>query len=251
MPNERLRSQIAVANMSLADVAANVGVDPKTVERWITTGRVPHRTHRWKTAALLGSDEAVLWPEVADAARTRAASAAELVQLYPTRSAVPPALWGALLGAAAERVEVLVYAGLFLVDGAYPELPEALAQKARGGAAVRLALGDPGGDAVRLRGREEGIRDGLAARVRMSLAYLTPALGTAGVQARLHDTTLYASLYRFDDDMLVNTHVYGAPAAQSPVLHLRRVPGGRMFDHYATSLDRVWASARSLTPVAA
>jgi hypothetical protein len=32
--------------------------------------------------------------------------------------------------------------------------------------------------------------------------------------------------------MLVNAHVYGAPAAHSPVLHLRRLPGGRLFDHY-------------------
>ncbi len=66
----------------------------------------------------------------------------------------------------------------------------------------------------------------------------------------MHDTTLYASLFRFDDDMLVNTHVYGAPAAQSPVLHLRRVPGGRMFDHHAASIERVWTSAHALAPAA-
>ena len=112
-----------------------------------------------------------------------------------------------------------------------------------------LALGDPDSDAVQRRGDEEGIGAGLAARIRISLSYLAPALDAAGVQARLHDTTLYASLYRFDDDLLVNTHVYGALAAQSPVLHLRRVPGGRLVDHYLTSIDRVWASAEG-RPVA-
>jgi hypothetical protein len=47
----------------------------------------------------------------------------------------------------------------------------------------------------------------------------------------------------FDDDMLVNAHVYGAPAAHSPVLHLRRLPGGRLFDHYQASFERVWEQA--------
>jgi 8-oxo-dGTP pyrophosphatase MutT (NUDIX family) len=50
------------------------------------------------------------------------------------------------------------------------------------------------------------------------------------------------SIYRFDDDMLVNAHVYGAPAAHSPVLHLRRLPGGRLVDHYQASFERVWGA---------
>lgn len=44
---------------------------PKTVERWITKGRVPHRTHRWSAAKLLGTDEASLCPEIMDDARTQ------------------------------------------------------------------------------------------------------------------------------------------------------------------------------------
>ena len=67
------------------------------------------------------------------------------------------------------------------------------------------------------------------------------------VDARLHDATLYNSLYRFDDDLLVNTHAYGTPAGQSPVLHLRRLSGGRLFDHYMASFERVWQAARPVT----
>jgi hypothetical protein len=61
------------------------------------------------------------------------------------------------------------------------------------------------------------------------------------------------SIYRFDDDMLVNAHVYGAPAAHSPVLHIRRLPGGRLVDHYQASFERVWdqASAASLPGILA
>jgi hypothetical protein len=64
------------------------------------------------------------------------------------------------------------------------------------------------------------------------------AIGAPGVELRFHATTLYNSIYRFDDDMLVNAHVYGAPAAHSPVLHLRRLPGGQLFDHYQASFER-------------
>jgi hypothetical protein len=240
--NERLRSSITGARLTVSDVAAQVGVDPKTVERWIVLGRVPHRSHRWATASLLGTDEAYLWPELADDRRTQTASTAEFVSLYPNRGAVPGALWRSLLDDATDRIDVLVFSGLFLPDG-YPEVAKLLASKAEEGTRVRLALGDPESEAVRRRGEEEQIGDGLAARVRLSLTYLRDAVGAPGVELRFHATTLYNSIYRFDDDMLVNAHVYGAPAAHSPVLHLRRLPGGRLFDHYQASFERVWEQA--------
>jgi hypothetical protein len=240
--NERLRSCITGARLTISDVAAQIGVDPKTVERWIVPGRVPHRSHRWATASLLGTDEAYLWPKLADERRTQAVSAAELVTLYPNRGAVPGPLWRSLLDGAADRIDVLVFAGLFLPDG-YPEVAKLLAAKAEQGVKIRLALGDPDSDAVRRRGEEERIGEGMAARVRLGLLYLQDAISAPGVELRFHATALYNSIYRFDDDMLVNAHVYGAPAAHSPVLHLRHLPGGRLFDHYQASFERVWKQA--------
>src|SRR5262245_57276607 len=35
-------------------------------------------------------------------------------------------------------------------------------------------------------------------------------------------------------------HGYGSTAAHNPVLHLRRMLGGRVVDHYQASFDRVW-----------
>jgi hypothetical protein len=151
-------------------------------------------------------------------------------------------LWRSLLDSAANHIDVLVFSGLFLPDG-YPEVAKLLAFKAEQGTKVRLALGDPDSEAVRQRGEEEQIGDGLAARVRLSLIYLREAVDAPGVELRFHATTLYNSIYRFDDDMLVNAHVYGAPAAHSPILHLRRLPGGRLFDHYQASFERVWQQA--------
>ncbi len=246
MANERLRGCIAAAQLSIGDVAGRLSVDRKTVERWISTGRLPHRRHRELVAALLRAEESYLWPEVLDGDRVKSASEAELVALYPNRGAVPDTLWHGLIEDASEHLDVLVYAGLFLPDG-HPDLARTLTDKARDGVCVRFALGDPASDAVRLRGEEEGIGEGMAGRIRLSLTYLRPAIEAPEVEVRFHAMALYNSIFRFDGDMLVNAHAYGAPAAQSPVLHLRQLPDGRLFRHYLASFDRVWELAKPAT----
>ncbi|MGW2119613.1 helix-turn-helix domain-containing protein, partial [Streptomyces zhihengii] len=87
MSNERLRAAISAKGESIHSVAQHVGVDPKSVERWITTDRTPHRGHRWKTAHFLGVDEVYIWPGVQKQADT--ASTSELITYYPHRGAVP------------------------------------------------------------------------------------------------------------------------------------------------------------------
>lgn len=240
MANERLRNSLSAAGLTIEELANHLHVDPKTVERWIRTGRVPHPRHRRAAAGLLRAGETYLWPALLNEARLAAVTAAELVALYPHRGAVPPELWISLIDSANHHIDVLVYAGLFLWDG-NPDLPTVLGRRGDAGATVRLALGDPASAAVRQRGEDEGIGDALAARVQLSLGYLQPALCSSGVELRLHSTVLYNSIYRFDDEVLVNSHVYGAPAAQSPVLHYRRFDEGRLFNHYLTSFERVWA----------
>jgi transcriptional regulator with XRE-family HTH domain len=245
--NERLRNSIAAAGLTLNSVAQDVGVDPKTVARWITQDRIPHARHRRAAAALLGAEETYLWPALVTDKVAQSAAAAELVTLYPYRGAVPGVLWMLLAEAAQHSIDVLAFAGLFLWDG-HPDLPALLAAKAKAGTRVRVALGDPYSHALRLRGEEEGIDDALTARVRMSLIYLRQAMETPGVEVRLHGTTLYNSIYRFDDQVLVNSHAYGAAAAQSPVLHIRYLQGGRLFTHYEASFERVWNKAHQVDP---
>lgn len=246
MSNERLRSQITASGLTMAGLAERIDVDAKTVERWITKERVPYRSHRAATAAVLGVDESYLWPQVVDDPRTLSASQAELVALYPHRGAVPGDLWGRLLDQAIDSVDILVYSGLFLIDSRPDFIPQ-LITKATAGMRARIALGDPTSTAVELRGEEEGINGQMATRTQLSVDAFRRALGEAGVSVRTHETTLYNSLYRFDDQVLVNLHAYGWQAPHSPVLHLRRIPGGRLFDHYLTSFDRVWDTGQDLT----
>jgi hypothetical protein len=227
------------------DLAALAEVDPKTVARWIETGRLPHRRHRFRVAQLLEIKESELWPQLLESGRRLGTSDAELVGFYPQRGAVPGEVWRHLINSAQERIEVLVYAGLFLVDS-FPEFPEKLRGAANDGLKVRLLFGDPESATVQWRGREEGINEHLAARVRLSLTYMRPLVGVAGIEVRQHESVLYNSIYRFDDEMLVNTHVVGSPAPQNPILHLRKTADGHLFDHYLRSFDRVWEVGQPL-----
>ena len=245
MANDRLRRAIQGAGLRLEDVAEHVEIDTKTVERWITLGRLPHARNRARTAQLLRVDELELWPEVADEKNGRRAGEGELVRLYAHRGAVPRDRWYQLLEATREKLDLLVYAGLFLPDGR-SDLAGLVRRKAQEGVQVRLLYGEAGCDAVALRAVEEGIGDGLVARIQLALGYMREAFDERGVSVRLHSTTLYNSLYRYDDDLLVNAHAYGVAAARSPVLHLRRLTGGWLFDHYIASFERVWHTARPL-----
>jgi hypothetical protein len=105
---------------------------------------------------------------------------------------------------------------------------------------VRIALGDPDCPRVAERGVQEGIDDAMAAKIRNALALYRPLGDAEQAEIRLHRTVLYNSIYRADDDMMVNQHAHGIPAAHAPVLHLHRSPETDMFGSYLASFERVW-----------
>jgi hypothetical protein len=71
-----------------------------------------------------------------------------------------------------------------------------------------------------------------------------PLAGVDGCQMRLHSTTLYMSLFRYDDEIMANPHAYGEPASANPALHLRRLDGGQIAGHYLACFERVWDTAK-------
>lgn len=142
-------------------------------------------------------------------------------------------------------IDLLAYGGTFLHD-ALPNFAEVIARRAAAGVAVRLLFGDPSSDAVRLRGSEEGIGQALAARCHLTWTYFAPLLELPGVDGRKHGATVYHSIFRFDDTLLANAHVYGAPASQNPVVEVRQIPGGRTFRHYMTGFERTWKFAEPI-----
>jgi hypothetical protein len=66
------------------------------------------------------------------------------------------------------------------------------------------------------------------------------------VEFRFHRTILYNSIYRADDQVLVNTHLFGMTAAHAPVWQLRKLPAGELAGLYIDSFERVWETATPL-----
>ncbi|WP_333755049.1 XRE family transcriptional regulator [Streptomyces sp. IBSBF 3352] len=245
MSNERLRSALLARGMTVQGLAEVIEVNPKTVERWITQGKVPYRRHQYATAAALKVDVTALWEDVRTADSAADLAKAEIATVYPHRHTVPAGLWRDLYKRADRNLDVLVYSGLFLSED--PLFHDLLRAKVEAGAQVRILLGDPACVAVRQRGIDEGhqIMDG---KIRNALVLYRPLIRShPDIDFRLHDSTLYNSIYRADDEMLVNPHVYGIGAYMAPVMHLRRLPGGSLFDTYANSIEHTWENARSIT----
>ena len=165
-------------HLNLGDVADRVGVDVKTVERWIA-GRVPHRQTRLKLAALLGEDEPYLWPDGLGEAQRRDVANAEILEVYPHRSLVPAELWAEMFGRAKTDIGILVHAGGFLAESA--NVHRMLRKRAENGVRVRMLLGDPDSPEIHRRGDEEGLGEGVAYKVRNALALFRPLLDIDGV----------------------------------------------------------------------
>nr|WP_298558347.1 helix-turn-helix transcriptional regulator [uncultured Streptomyces sp.] len=242
MPNERLRTVMAAGGWTYESLAAKAQVDPKSVERWVNLGRVPRRRTAFKAADLLGEDVHALWPALRQAKAARAVGP-ELVGLYAHRADLPVSVFIDLIAAARERIDVLVYAAVYLHE-AYPRLNDLLRERAEADCTIRLAVGDADSLAVQQRGLEEQFGHGIESRCRLALMHYQQLMEVPGIEVRTHGTTLYNSLYRADDQLLVNAHVFGVNAYRAPVWRLRRNGDGGMFDTYADSFDAVWETAR-------
>ena len=243
MPNERLRDALMASRITHEDLADDLGVATKTVERWITKGRTPYPQFRHKISVLVQRDESWLWPDGYSRQRRADISESEIVKIYPYRVDIPAEVWVSLFEKASQQIGILVYSGFFLAEQHARQIA-LLKAKADHGTSIRILLGDPSCEQVALRGQEEEVGDAMAAKIRNVLAaYYKPYAGYPGINIRLHRTTLYNSIYWFDDDMLVNTHAYGITANFNPVLHLRRLSSGTLFQTYARSFDRVWDQA--------
>src|SRR5690242_4018439 len=83
MRNERLRALLLERGKSPDQLAEHVRVDAKTVERWITRGRLPYRRHRFEVASFLGVDESYIWPDALGRDEVAIVSESEVVAVYP------------------------------------------------------------------------------------------------------------------------------------------------------------------------
>ncbi|TCO37631.1 hypothetical protein EV646_12318 [Kribbella antiqua] len=237
--NDALRRAMFDAHLTELDLSVELAVDPKTVRNWLYEGQLPHARTRAALTTLLGIDEGEIWPQLR-ALRAAKGRPTEIAAVYPRRTAISQRGWMSLFQSAESEIGILAYSALFLAEDA--RLVGLLGEKCDGGVRIKIALGAPNGGNVVRRGVEEEIGEAMGAKIRNSLALLRPLLQHDGVELRLHDTVLYNSMYRSDDQLLVNQHAFGIPAAEAPVYHFHKVENGEMFHSYLTSFEKIWSN---------
>jgi transcriptional regulator with XRE-family HTH domain len=235
--NETFCRALLRARLTEEDIAARLGVDPKTVRRWIEGRALPYRRHRWALAAMLDTAETDLWPEL----RSAQPRPAEVVAVYPHLGTVPHKVWLHFFGSAEEDISVLGAGGLPVADDR--KVMTSMEVRARAGVTIRICLANPGiVRATLVSGPNASAFD-----VDAALELYAPLRGIGQVRIRLYRGALYNFIYRVDDQILVAQRAHGIPAADTPVLHLRRTDDGDMFITYVESFERTWADARALT----
>jgi transcriptional regulator with XRE-family HTH domain len=244
MRNERLRATMTARGMTSQALAEKAGVDAKTVERWISTGRVPYVRAAVAAAGVLEEDPVYLWPTLHRGRSARALSS-EVVAVHEQRSQISPAQWKSFFDSGNNHIDILVYAAVFLHEQILG-FNDLLISKAKAGCKIRIALGDAHSANVRARGLEEKFGHGIETRCELALIHYRPVIGTKNIEVRTHGTTLYNSIYRADDEMFVNAHIFGVNAFSAPLWHYRKAATGTLIASYQESFDTVWATAKAV-----
>jgi transcriptional regulator with XRE-family HTH domain len=242
--NQPLMQALTRANMTEAQLARAVGVDPKTIGRWITDPtRVPHARHRAAASRALDEEETVLWPSVQQLVKSGADR--ELVQMYPYRSAAPASLWRQLIHSAETELTFAGYTNYFLWLE-HANLGALLRKKAEAGCRIRFILGDPASPVTRQRELEEDVPLTLSTRIAVTISELQRLRDVPQIEARLETGHAHLSVFRFDQDMIVTPLLPGRIGHDAPMMHLRRAQTDGVFDRFAGHTEDLWARGRDV-----
>ena len=247
--NDRLRQAMESAEISADRLAEAVEVDPKSVWRWTNKGVVPRRIGmKARVAEILSVDEAEIWPQPprpVGVTEDREVTE-EIVTVWAHRADAPKARWWTMLNAAEHNIDLLGYAMQFLPED-HSRLDRLLIDKTAAGCSVRVALANPDSPYVAERDDEEGPGGTLPHRIRTTVGHFEALFGVEGVDLRYHQTRMYNSVFRGDDEMFVTPHLYALKGYRAPLLHIRRSTDDGMFDGFVAHFERVWAVAEPIT----
>ncbi|HEY1920330.1 MAG TPA: DUF5919 domain-containing protein [Streptosporangiaceae bacterium] len=245
MPNTALRQAMTTARMNEQALARHVGVDVKTVARWVAQDdRLPHPRHRWAACEALGVDEAVIWPDAIRSA-VKAGPDREVAAVYPYRSACPASLWRKLITGAAREITFAGYTSYFLWIE-QPNLGAALRRKAAQGCRIRFLVGDPDSEVTRQREQVEGTSLTVSTRIAVTLEQLDRVRDVEGIEARFSDRHIALSVFAFDDDMIVTPHLANLVGHNSPAFHFRRQQDDGVFDRFSLHVSALWDTGRDV-----
>jgi transcriptional regulator with XRE-family HTH domain len=231
--NETFCHALLQAGLNEEDIAARLGVDTKTVRRWIEGRALPYRRHRWALAALLSTAETDLWPQL----RSAQPRPEELVAIYPHLGTVPREVLLRLFGSAQHEISLLDHRERPLA--ADRDVARALAEKVTADLTVRICLAESGdADASARLDPSPPTTD-----VHNALERYASLRRSGNLEIRVHRKAPYSFIYHTDNQLLVAQRAYAIPAEHAPVLHLQHTADGKMFAAHLESFERIWADA--------
>ena len=252
MANERLRSALTRAGIDSDELAGRIGVEPKTVSRWLAGRTSPTPRHQAAVARALGRSVDDLWPDAVGEHEQEDARR-EIVGAWPHATDLRAIDWRVLLRGASAQVDLLSYRLTEMLHLA--GIVESLTAKGASGCRVRILL--PAIDSTwvalaarELQGGEEDFvgRNALEREIELAIGYLQPLLGKPGIDVRVFYGDLFPVILRFDQDLLITQRLFGGPDGQGPLLHLHRQHPDGLFAQFEAHLEALHRSALPLHP---
>jgi DNA-binding transcriptional regulator YdaS (Cro superfamily) len=241
MADSNLKITLQHAELTTEQFADIIGVDPKTVQRWVA-GRTPYPRHRTTIARALDRTEHELWPHDVPAPAAAADNGASVLTDDPTAGGSAP---GQVVG------EVIGSWG----QSSDPGSPPLMKFVAR--ARARIDILDANSGAINAAGLIPAIQEAADAGCTLRVIHnsgsdsaqesreLLP--GVADDAVRVSDAPSAHALVRADDEMLVLLALAGT-GGSPPLLHLRRQSDHGIFERLVTHFEAHWdqaATARS------
>jgi hypothetical protein len=231
------------AGLNPVQLAGRIGCTPRSVEGWITGDHTPYTATRRELADLLKVDEMTLFPEAARRL-LKTGPDREIRHTYPNRSGMPVSVWQRILDEARHEFVYSAYS-ITILWTLIPDATERLRARAEEGCRVRLIIGDPTDPLTTADEATTGVPLKLSTRIEQSQFLLEPLRDV--VQVRQSPLGYGRSVFRGDDEALLAIWPHGIWGGDYPVLHLRRMQDGGVFDQMAVRhIEALW---RDSTPV--
>jgi transcriptional regulator with XRE-family HTH domain len=230
MGNENLKNALETAGLTIEQLAEVIGVDPKSVQRWVTGATVPYPRHRAAISQALNRTERELWPdEKTGQAPTenkdendgqRASSEVTGAWAYADDPGAPDLV--AFITDTTGPVDVLdSCCGIELT----PEVVDALRLQADAGRPVRI------------------LTDG-------SAPHWEPLLGHPQIELYLSEIPGEYWLIKTPDRMLMTINLEHAPdGTPPPMLELKATAGGGLFERLASKFEELWELTHETEPL--
>jgi transcriptional regulator with XRE-family HTH domain len=230
MGNENLKNALETAGLTIEQLAEVIGVDPKSVQRWVTGATVPYPRHRAAISKALNRTERELWPyEKTGQAPTENKDENEALAAggdvtgawaYADDQGAPELI--EFVNTTAGAIDVLdSCCGIQIT----PDLTDALRVQAETGRPVRI------------------LTDG-------SAPHWEPLLTHPQIDLYLSEIPGEYWLIKTPDRMLMTINLEHAPdGTPPPMLELKATAGSGVFERLASKFEELWELTNETEPL--